>query len=98
MGPVGIAARYGFIDATFRTDFVAHSPANSSADANGDIVVASGNRIPGIPQHTLRVRLDFAASEALTLRRQPRGHSGVSMPAATRTTRTRTASCPAMPC
>ena len=64
---LGIAARYGFIDATFRSDFVTHSPANSSADANGDIVVASGNRIPGIPQHTLRVRLDFAASEALTL-------------------------------
>ena len=50
-----------------------HSPANSSADANGDIVVASGNRIPGIPQHTLRVRLDYAANDALTLRRQPGG-------------------------
>ena len=66
-GRFGIVARYGFIDATFRSDFVAHSAANSSADANGDIAVASGNRIPGIPQHTLRVRLDFAATEALTL-------------------------------
>ena len=66
-GRFGIAARYGFIDATFRSEFVSHSAANSSADGSGEIVVASGNRIPGIPQHTLRVRLDFAASEAMTL-------------------------------
>ena len=64
-GPFGLAARYGFIDATFLSGFVEHSPANSSADANGDIVVASGDRIPGIPRHTLRVRLDYAANDAL---------------------------------
>jgi outer membrane receptor protein involved in Fe transport len=64
-GPLGVVARYGYIDATFVSGFTEHSPANSSADANGDIVVAGGNRIPGIPQHTLRVRLDFTASEAL---------------------------------
>jgi outer membrane receptor protein involved in Fe transport len=65
-GPLGVVARYGYIDATFRSGFVEHSPANSSADANGDIAVSGGNRIPGIPQHTLRVRLDVAASEVLT--------------------------------
>jgi outer membrane receptor protein involved in Fe transport len=64
-GPLGVVARYGYIDATFVSGFTENSPANSSADANGDIVVAGGNRIPGIPQHTLRVRLDFTASEAL---------------------------------
>ena len=65
-GPLGIVARYGYLDATFVGGFVEHSPANSSADANGDIVVAGGNRIPGIPQHTFRVRLDYSASKALT--------------------------------
>jgi iron complex outermembrane receptor protein len=65
-GPLAVVARYGYIDATYRSGFVEHSPANSSADTNGDIAVASGNRIPGIPQHTLRVRLDFTASESLS--------------------------------
>ena len=64
-GPIGIVARYGYIDATFVSGFTEHSPANSSSDANGDIVVAGGDRIPGIPQHTLRMRLDYTASEAL---------------------------------
>jgi outer membrane receptor protein involved in Fe transport len=65
-GPVGVVVRYGYIDATFVSGFTEHSPANSSADANGDIVVAGGNRIPGIPQHTFRMRLDVAASEAFS--------------------------------
>jgi len=64
-GPIGIVARYGYIDATFVSGFTEHSPANSSSDANGDIVVAGGDRIPGIPQHSLRMRLDYNASEAL---------------------------------
>ena len=66
-GPLAVVARYGFVDATFVSGFTAHSPANSSADANGDIVVGRGDRIPAIPRQTLRVRLDFAASGALSL-------------------------------
>jgi len=58
-GPFGVVARYGFIDATYRTGFIEHSPANSTADANGDIEVQPGNRIPGLPRQTLRLRLDF---------------------------------------
>jgi iron complex outermembrane receptor protein len=66
-GPLSIAAHYGFIEATFQTGFVEHSPANSGADANGDIVVSSGKRIPGIPRHTLRVRFDIEAGDTLSL-------------------------------
>jgi len=66
-GPLGISARYGLIDASYRSGFVEHSPANSSADADGDIVVAGGDRIPGIPRHTLRLRLDVQASDALSV-------------------------------
>ena len=66
-GPVGLVARYSAIEATYRTGFLEHSPANSSADANGDIVVASGDRIPSIPRQTLRVRVDVDASAALSL-------------------------------
>jgi len=55
------AARYSYLRAVFGTAFVEHSPNNSSADANGDIAVAPGNRIPGIPAHSLKLTLDYAA-------------------------------------
>ena len=66
-GPVAIVARYSAIAATYRTPFVEHSPANSSADAAGDITVRAGDRIPSIPSQTLRVRLDVAAGDKLSL-------------------------------
>ena len=66
-GRLGLVARYSAIDATYRTGFVAHSPANSSADANGDIAVAGGNRIPAVPRQTLRLRVDVDAGTALSL-------------------------------
>ena len=58
-GPFGVVARYGLIDATYRTGFIEHSPNNSSADVNGDIDVRAGDRIPAVPRQTLRLRLDF---------------------------------------
>lgn len=66
-GALAFSARYAFVDATYRSGFVEHSPANSSADANGDIVVGKGNRMPGIPRQTLRLRLDWDANDALQL-------------------------------
>ena len=67
-GPLALSARYSAIAATYRSGFVEHSPANSSADpASGDIVVQSGDRIPGIPRQTLRVRLDLDATPSVAL-------------------------------
>ena len=53
---------YSFVDATFRTGFIGSSPANSSADATGAITVQRGNRIPGIPRHSRKLRLDADAT------------------------------------
>jgi outer membrane receptor protein involved in Fe transport len=66
-GALAFSARYAFIDASYRSGFVEHSPANSSADANGDIVVGPGRRMPSIPRQTLRLRLDWDANDALSL-------------------------------
>ncbi len=55
-GASRLSVRYGYIDATYQSSFVASSPANSSADV-GNIVVRPGNQIPGIPRHTLKLRL-----------------------------------------
>jgi len=61
LGPVDLSLRYNHIDATFRSAFVAASPSNSTADENGAIVVRPGNRIPGIPANSLKLRADVDA-------------------------------------
>ncbi|HMA88100.1 MAG TPA: TonB-dependent receptor [Burkholderiales bacterium] len=54
-----LAARYSFVDATFESPFTLFSPNNSSADALGDIRVAPGNRMPGIPRQNLKLRGEY---------------------------------------
>ncbi|HJW03673.1 MAG TPA: TonB-dependent receptor, partial [Azospira sp.] len=51
---------YSYLQATYESTLTLHSPANSSADAAGDIQVRPGNRLPLNPNHNLRLRLDYA--------------------------------------
>jgi outer membrane receptor protein involved in Fe transport len=62
-----LALQYGLVDATFRAPYVEPSPDNSSADADGNIVVPAGARIPGIPRHSLKVSLDLMPVPEATL-------------------------------
>jgi iron complex outermembrane recepter protein len=59
-----LAANYGFVDATYQSDFVVGSPANSSADGAGQIQVNKGNRIPGIARQTLKIRAAYDVTPA----------------------------------
>ncbi|SAL11200.1 TonB-dependent receptor [Caballeronia telluris] len=61
-GPVGIAASYSYVNATYRSTWTESAGSNSSADDDGNITVHSGDRIPGIPANTVKVRLDYAAT------------------------------------
>jgi len=54
VGDVSFDFRYNHIDATFQSTFVASSPNNSTADADGAILVQPGNRIPGIPADSIK--------------------------------------------
>ncbi|MGZ8258214.1 MAG: TonB-dependent receptor family protein [Methylotenera sp.] len=57
---LSLAANYGLVDATYQSDFVVGSPANSGADPiTGQIQVAKGNKIPGIARQTFKVRAAF---------------------------------------
>lgn len=56
-GASRLSLRYGYVDASYQSAFTASSPANSSADGSGNIQVRPGDRIPGIPRHTLKLRL-----------------------------------------
>ena len=50
---------YSLVDATFQSSFTVNAASNSTADANGNIVVNPGDRIPLIPRHTGRLVLDY---------------------------------------
>jgi len=54
---------YSFVDATFQSSFVVNAASNSTADANGNIVVRPGDRIPLIPRNTGRLALDYEFNE-----------------------------------
>ncbi|KXV12689.1 TonB-dependent receptor [Caballeronia megalochromosomata] len=58
-GPVGVAASYSYVNATYRSTWTESSASNSSADADGNITVHSGDRIPGIPANTVKMRIDY---------------------------------------
>ena len=60
-GEVAIDARFAYVGATFRSAFMQSSPANSTADADGAIAVRPGDRMPGIPQRSFKLRLEYDA-------------------------------------
>jgi iron complex outermembrane receptor protein len=62
-GNLTLTLRYNHIDATFQSNFVAASPNNSTADANGAITVSPGDRIPGIPANSAKLRPEFNVNE-----------------------------------
>ncbi|CAG4918449.1 TonB-dependent receptor [Paraburkholderia gardini] len=59
-GPVGFSASYSYVDATYRSTWTENSVSNSSADADGNITVKSGDKIPGIPANTIKLRIDYS--------------------------------------
>lgn len=59
--------RYSRLDATFRSTFVASSPSNSSADADGAIVVQPGDRIPGLPRDSVKLRVEYEPVERFAI-------------------------------
>lgn len=76
-GPFSLSLRYGYIDASYQSSFTVSSPANSSADAGGNIQVSPGNQIPAIPRHTLKLRLDHDVSAQWSLGMSISGSSGI---------------------
>jgi len=58
---------YSFVQATFETDFAVNSPNHPFADANDEIFVTDGDRIPGIPQHNLKIGGDYTLAPGLSI-------------------------------
>ena len=58
---------YSFVQATFRSPLLMPSPSNPYRDAGGNIQVEPGNRLPGIPQHRLKLGADYIVLPGLTV-------------------------------
>ena len=59
-----LAVNYGFVNATYESDFIVGSAANSSKNGSDQIQVSKGNRIPGIARQTLKLRAAYDVTSA----------------------------------
>jgi len=66
-GKFSWALNYSLIDATYRSSAALFSRANSAADANGDIQVSPGDRLPGIPRHHLNAAATYDLTDRTTV-------------------------------
>lgn len=58
---------YSYIQARFDDHFLALSPNHPDANADGEIAVRSGDRLPGLPEHIAKLSVDYALSQALSV-------------------------------
>ncbi|MDX1519763.1 MAG: TonB-dependent receptor, partial [Gammaproteobacteria bacterium] len=58
---------YGFVHATYETAFQAASANHPLADGNGEIAVQEGDRIPGIPEHSLKIGAEYPITNRLSI-------------------------------
>lgn len=57
---------YAYTHAVFDDDFMVLSPQHPGANADGELAVESGNRMPGVPENTLKVGGDYHIGKALS--------------------------------
>ncbi|MGH8202558.1 MAG: TonB-dependent receptor [Steroidobacteraceae bacterium] len=67
---------YSYVLATFESSFVVNAPSNSTADADGNIQVQPGDRMPLVPEHNGRLILDYQLNEHLDVGASLIGVSG----------------------
>jgi outer membrane receptor protein involved in Fe transport len=65
-GRFGWEVSYTNVLATYESSDEILSPNNSTADADGDIQVNPGDRIPGIPEHQFKASLDMRVTDRLS--------------------------------
>jgi outer membrane receptor protein involved in Fe transport len=58
---------YTYTNATFQSAFAESSPNNPGADADGNIQVSPGNRLPGIPANLVKFGVQYKATPAWTI-------------------------------
>jgi len=62
-----LGAAYSYVRAEYLSEFRMRSPNNSSRDAADEIAVQPGNAIPGVPQHSVKLALDWTPEARTSL-------------------------------
>ena len=58
---------YTYTDATYQSGFVEAAGSNPAGDANGDITVRLGDRLPGVPVHQGKLGLTYHVTDQWTI-------------------------------
>ena len=58
---------YTYVSATFQSGFVEASGNNPAADANGNLTIRPGNRLPGIPANQLKFGANYKVTDKWTV-------------------------------
>jgi outer membrane receptor protein involved in Fe transport len=58
---------YSYTDATYQTGFVEAGGSNPAADANGNITIRPGDRLPGVPVHQAKLGLTWHVTDRWTV-------------------------------
>ena len=66
-GKVDWFSAYSYLAATFEDNFAVLSPNHPLADNNGEINVSEGDRIPGLPKHTLKLGADYYFTDNISM-------------------------------
>ena len=58
---------YAYVEASFGSTFVESAGSNPAADANGNITIRAGDRLPGVPAQRLSFQFDGRATDRWTV-------------------------------
>jgi outer membrane receptor protein involved in Fe transport len=58
---------YAYINATYRSGFVESAGNNPAGDADGNLTIRPGNRLPGIPAHQVKLGVYYKATDKWTV-------------------------------
>ncbi|MGB7815627.1 MAG: TonB-dependent receptor [Methylotenera sp.] len=64
---LSLTANYQYLRATFKDSVTFHNENNSSADADGNFTAKSGDYLPNIPKHSLKLRAAYDFTPDLTV-------------------------------